>query len=192
VCAPTRRAAQSEHTNEVTNMAKEREGDQARASNRAPDDREQSGQPGGGAGRRDDVGTGDKGVFPASANPDEIPGDATPQGMASWGQGERGAAGYEESGGSELVMREGELLGGLTSGPSGAPTIDLHGGGRPPSKEELEQERTREAQRAAEPPLEGLDVDAKSTGGNRGESGSSGSSSGRSSGGSSRGGKSSR
>ena len=47
---------------------------------------------------------------------------------AAWGQGERGAEGYNDSGGSELVMRDGQLLGGLTSGPSGEPTIDIHGG----------------------------------------------------------------
>ena len=44
--------------------------------------------------------------------------------MASWGQGERGAEGYSDSGGSELVMREGQLLGGLDVGPSGAPITD--------------------------------------------------------------------
>jgi hypothetical protein len=53
--------------------------------------------------------------------------------MASWGQGERGAAGYEDAGGSELVMRDGQLLGGLTAGPNGEPTIDIHGGDRPDS-----------------------------------------------------------
>jgi hypothetical protein len=46
--------------------------------------------------------------------------------MAAWGQGARGAAGYEDSGGSELVWHKGQLLGGLTAGPSGAPTIDIH------------------------------------------------------------------
>ena len=30
---------------------------------------------------------------------------------AAWGQGERGAEGYNDSGGSELVMRDGQLLG---------------------------------------------------------------------------------
>jgi hypothetical protein len=47
---------------------------------------------------------------------------------AAWGQGDRGAEGYNDSGGSELVWRDGQLLGGLTSGPSGTPTIDIHGG----------------------------------------------------------------
>ncbi len=39
----------------------------------------------------------------------------------SWGGGD-----YNESGGSELVYRDGQLLGGLTAGPSGEPTIDIH------------------------------------------------------------------
>jgi hypothetical protein len=59
---------------------------------------------------------------------------------ASWGQGDRGAAGYEDSGGSELVWRDGQLLGGLTSGPSGEPTIDIHGGDRPPNSQDAAQE----------------------------------------------------
>lgn len=90
--------------------------------------RRESGKPGGGQGRRDVVG--ESHVFAAS-------GGATPGGsaevrtMAAWGQGARGAAGYEDSGGSELVVREGQLLGGLTAGPSGEPTIDIHGGDRP-------------------------------------------------------------
>jgi uncharacterized membrane protein len=57
-----------------------------------------SGQPGGGQGRKDVVGG--TGVYPASGPLPE--GDAETQGMASWGQGERGAAGYEDSGSSEL------------------------------------------------------------------------------------------
>jgi len=57
---------------------------------------------------------------------------------AAWGQGERGAEGYNDSGGSELVMRDGQLLGGLTSGPNGEPTIDIHGKDVP-----LGQERRR-------------------------------------------------
>jgi len=39
----------------------------------------------------------------------------------SWGGGD-----YNESGGSELVYREGQVLGGLTSGRDGEPTIDIH------------------------------------------------------------------
>ncbi len=57
-----------------------------------------SGAPGGGQGRVDHVGG--TGVYPASAG--SAPSGARAQGMASWGQGERGASGYGESGGSEL------------------------------------------------------------------------------------------
>lgn len=58
-----------------------------------------SGMPGSGAGRKDEVGR--SGVWPASSV-NEAPDDAQAQGMASWGQGERGAAGYDDSGESEL------------------------------------------------------------------------------------------
>lgn len=113
-------------------------GKRARSSRQAADMRE-SGQPGGGAGRRDDVGP--TGVYPMSGG---IPAGKhleirTP---AAWGQGERGAEGYYDSGGSELVMRDGQLLGGLTSGPGGEPTIDIHGGDIPASARER---GTREA-----------------------------------------------
>lgn len=51
-----------------------------------------------GVGRREDVGG--SGVYPASGPlPDK---NAEAQGMASWGQGERGAAGYQDHGDSEL------------------------------------------------------------------------------------------
>jgi len=52
------------------------------------------------AGRTDQVGR--SGVYPASAQ--GAPEDAKAQGMASWGQGERGEAGYEDSGSSELHL----------------------------------------------------------------------------------------
>jgi hypothetical protein len=110
---------------------------------RAKDDRVESGQPGGGAGRRDEVGP--TGVYPMSGG--------IPEGKhlevrtpAAWGQGDRGAEGYEDSGGSELVMRDGQLLGGLTAGPNGEPTIDIHGGDRPPEMrdpDETEAERRK-------------------------------------------------
>lgn len=58
----------------------------------------QSGMPGGGKGRVDQVGG--SGVYPASG---PMPPDNAPvQGEASWGQGDRGAAGYQDSGSSEL------------------------------------------------------------------------------------------
>ncbi|HSQ28956.1 MAG TPA: hypothetical protein VLN49_03850 [Gemmatimonadaceae bacterium] len=95
------------------------------AKRTAIDARRESGQPGGGAGRRDEVGP--TGVYPMSGG--------IPEGHhlevrtpASWGQGERGAEGYNDAGGSELYMHEGQLLGGLTAGPGGEPTIDIHGG----------------------------------------------------------------
>jgi hypothetical protein len=91
------------------------------------EDRRESGQPGGGAGRRDEVGP--TGVYSMSGGIPEgkHPEIRTP---ASWGQGDRGAEGYNDTGGSELYMRDGQLLGGLTAGPGGEPTIDIHGGDR--------------------------------------------------------------
>jgi len=80
-------------------------------------DRRESGAPGGGQGRRDEVGR--SGVFPPGA--DHIPPDAEVRMAGSWGGGD-----YEESGGSELVFREGQVLGGLTAGRDGEPTIDIH------------------------------------------------------------------
>ena len=105
----------------------------------------ESGNPGGGKGRRDEVGP--TGVYPMSAGipPGRHLEIRTP---AAWGQGERGAEGYNDSGGSELVMRDGQLLGGLTAGPSGEPTIDIHGGDRPPEmKPEREKPEDEEADR---------------------------------------------
>lgn len=67
--------------------------------------RRESGRPGGGAGRRDEVGG--SGVFPASAG--NAPADAEIRTPMAWGQGERGAAGYEDSGRSELHFTEEEL-----------------------------------------------------------------------------------
>jgi hypothetical protein len=91
------------------------------------DERRESGLPGGGAGRRDEVGP--TGVYPMSGG---IPEGKHPElrTPAAWGQGDRGAEGYEDSGGSELYMHDGQLLGGLTAGPGGEPTIDIHGGDR--------------------------------------------------------------
>ena len=97
------------------------------------DSRRESGQPGGGAGRRDEVGP--TGVYPMSAGvpPGKHPEIRTP---ASWGQGDRGAEGYNDSGGSELVWRDGQLLGGLTAGPDGRPTIDIHDKRKPGEEEQ--------------------------------------------------------
>lgn len=65
-------------------------------------DRTESGQPGGGAGRRDEPGR--TGVWPASGP--WPPGEASTVGQGDLGQGARGAAGAEESGGSELVVEQ--------------------------------------------------------------------------------------
>ena|SRR5437764_4385853 len=112
--------------------------DARKKGTQAVGDERESGQPGGGAGRRDEVGP--TGVYPMSGG--------IPEGKhleirtpAAWGQGERGAEGYNDSGGSELVMRDGQLLGGLTAGPGGEPTIDIHGGDRPPQTPPNAQEK---------------------------------------------------
>jgi Raf kinase inhibitor-like YbhB/YbcL family protein len=47
--------------------------------------------------------------------PDRIrPGDAEVRGQGSWGQGERGAGGYEDHGSSELTFEGGQVLGGYS------------------------------------------------------------------------------
>ena len=108
------------------------------------DARRESGEPGGGAGRKDIVEP--SGVFPMSGGipPNKHLEIRTP---ASWGQGERGAEGYNDAGGSELVWRDGQLLGGLTSGPSGEPTIDIHGGDRPPPLPEARRDGDDDTER---------------------------------------------
>jgi hypothetical protein len=106
-------------------MDKKREHPERSADNptQAPDRRE-SGEPGGGQGRRDEIGT--SGIYPPTA--DNIPPDAEVRMAGSWGGGD-----YYESGGSELVYRDGVVLGGTTAGPDGEPTLDIHeGDGRAP------------------------------------------------------------
>ncbi len=58
---------------------------------------------------RDEVGR--SGVYPVSGPLPES--DAPIRGQLEWGQGERGAAGYENHGSSELSFQGGSLLGGL-------------------------------------------------------------------------------
>ncbi len=53
---------------------------------------------------RDEVGR--SGVYPASAER-QAPNDSQAQGMASWGQGDRGARGYEDHGDSEIHPERG-------------------------------------------------------------------------------------
>jgi hypothetical protein len=66
---------------------------------RAEDERRESGMPGGGRGRRDEVGR--TGVYPVS-HMEGASQDATTRGEMEWGQGERGAAGYYDHGESEV------------------------------------------------------------------------------------------
>jgi hypothetical protein len=76
-----------------------------KASDTDAERKRESGMPGGGQGRKDRIEK--SGVYPVSALEDASP-DAMVHGEASWGQGERGAAGYEDSGGSELdLLRRG-------------------------------------------------------------------------------------
>ncbi len=53
-----------------------------------------------GVGRKEKPGK--SGVYPASLGAENIPEDAEVKGQAEWGQGERGAEGYDDSGRSEL------------------------------------------------------------------------------------------
>ncbi len=59
----------------------------------------ESGLPGGGQGRKDEVGK--TGVYPVSSSEGASP-DAEVHGEMSWGQGERGAEGYYDHGESEI------------------------------------------------------------------------------------------
>lgn len=65
-------------------------------------DKRESGLPGGGAGRKDDIGR--SGVYPMSGP--HPAGNAPLVGQAAWGQGERGASGYEDHGESEIVIEK--------------------------------------------------------------------------------------
>lgn len=60
------------------------------------------GMPGDGAGRIEDTGTRHAGVWPVSGPPSGNP-DARIHDQASFGQGKRGATGYEDSGESEVI-----------------------------------------------------------------------------------------
>lgn len=73
------------------------EGEQARQREQM----NERGLPGGGVGRRDEPGH--TGVYPMSASEGASP-DAATKGEMGWGQGERGAAGYEDSGSSETFQ----------------------------------------------------------------------------------------
>ncbi len=72
----------------------------ARATPSDQDDAARGGMPGDGAGRRDETGT--SGVYPLSAS-QGASGNAPIIGEEAWGQGDRGAAGYSDSGDSETM-----------------------------------------------------------------------------------------
>jgi hypothetical protein len=63
------------------------------------EEKRESGEPGGGQGRVDEVGK--SGVYPVSEI-ENAPDDAVVQGEKSFGQGERGAEGYKDAGSSEI------------------------------------------------------------------------------------------
>ena len=118
-------------------MTRKRGKKAAKPQTAEPGDRRESGAPGGGQGRRDEVGR--SGVYPPGA--ENIPRNAEVRMAGSWGGGD-----YNESGGSELIFRQGQVLGGLTSGPDGEPTIDIHGNAtRPklPKHTESDEERKK-------------------------------------------------
>ena len=79
-----------------------------------------AGNPGDGAGRIEVTGSRHAGVWPASGPPPDNP-DVLIREQASFGQGARGAAGYEDSGQSEVFPippdDETESAAGTESGP---------------------------------------------------------------------------
>jgi hypothetical protein len=77
------------------------------------------GMPRDGAGRIEDPGSRHSGVWPMSGPPPDDP-ELRAQGMASFGQGERGAAGYFDSGQSEVVtVPPGDVPAGVESATTG-------------------------------------------------------------------------
>jgi len=70
------------------------------------DDKRESGTPGGGQGRKDEVGG--SGVYPVSEIDRAAP-DATVQSGGAFGQGDRGTEGYNDAGGSGVIILDEEL-----------------------------------------------------------------------------------
>lgn len=105
----------------------------------------ESGIPGGGRGRRDAVGG--SGVYPASAG--QAPPGSVPRTQAEWGQGDRGAAGYEDSGRSGIFFLPAQLPEEPETPPAdrGASPPAAEGGGHPGlaalTHEEIEERRSR-------------------------------------------------
>lgn len=87
------------------------------ATNAIEESKRDSGMPGGGQGRKDE--TEKSGVYPVSSM-EGADGAAQIRNEASWGQGERGAAGYADAGSSEPTPVEGqEAVGSDISEPGG-------------------------------------------------------------------------
>lgn len=110
-----------------TPRPKPRHGDPSKHAQTSPEAaaRREIGEPGGGAGRRDDVGR--SGVYPVSGD-ERPPGQQPLRPLGDWSTAGNYPEGYEESGGSELIYRDGILLGGTTSDADGRPSIDIRGG----------------------------------------------------------------
>ena len=70
------------------------------------EEKRESGLPGGGQGRRDEVG--ESGIYPVSESDRAAP-DATVRDGASFGQGDRGAEGYNDAGDSGVILLNEEL-----------------------------------------------------------------------------------
>jgi hypothetical protein len=73
---------------------------------KAEEEKRESGLPGGGQGRKDEVGG--SGVYPVSEMEGAAP-DATVHGETSFGQGERGPEGYNDAGESGIILLDEEL-----------------------------------------------------------------------------------
>ncbi len=86
----------------------------------SPSSRVEEGVRTAGLGRKDAVGK--SGVYPATGPLPPGPGDVRMAG--SFGQGERGAAGYQDHGTSEMTYTGGQVLGAL-SGTKGGSSVDL-------------------------------------------------------------------
>lgn len=105
----------------------EKSRDEASTAAEGNQNKRESGNPGGGQGRRDDVGR--SGVYPMSGP--HPAGNAPIRTEAAWGQGERGAAGYEDHGSSELTYEGGQgREGGGEQMPQAGPGPEAARGGR--------------------------------------------------------------
>ncbi|HEU5432994.1 MAG TPA: hypothetical protein VFU81_15100 [Thermomicrobiales bacterium] len=97
-------------------MATKRDDRSSQPNEAAP----RTGEPGDGAGRKYDPESQNAGVWPVSGPPIPDP-NAQPQPMASFGQGERGAAGFQDHGDSALIgIPPDELPNEVEQGSSGS------------------------------------------------------------------------